>query len=141
MRKVLLIAATGLSVALVAASAPKAQQAAPPAATQAAPGVKRTILQKMDVPGTDTEIITAIVEVAPSFTAGRHTHPGPVTGYVMEGDFYMTFDGQPEKALKVGESLVVPDGMIHNEGTKDKPAKLMAVYVVKKGSPLATPVK
>lgn len=141
MRRIMLIAATALSTALIIQSAPKAQQPAPPAATQAAPGIKRTVLQKMDVPGTDTEIITAIVEVAANFTAGRHTHPGPVTGYVMEGDFYMMFDGQSEKALKVGESLVVPDGAIHNEGTKDKPAKLMAVYVVKKGSPLATPVK
>lgn len=141
MRRLLLVAATALSAALIVQSAPKAQQPAPPAATQAAPGVKRTILQKMDVPGSDYETIIAVVDVAANFTAGRHTHPGPVTGYVMEGDFYMTFDGQPEKALKVGDSLVVPDGTIHNEGTKDKPAKLMAIYVVKKGSPLATPVK
>lgn len=141
MRRMMLMAAAALSAALLIQSAPKAQQPAPPAATQAAPGIKRTILQKMDVPGTDTEIITAIVEIAPNFAAGRHTHPGPVTGYVMEGDFYITFDGQPEKALKAGDSLVVSGDTIHNEGTKDKATKLMAVYVVKKGSPLATPVK
>ena len=68
------------------------------------PPIKRTILQKMDVPGTNLETIFAVVEIAANFKAGRHTHPGNVTAYVSEGDFFITFDGQPEKVLKVGES-------------------------------------
>ena len=113
----------------------------PTPATQGAQGVKRTILQKMDVPGTNLETIVAVVEIAANFKAGRHTHPGDVTGYVSEGEFSMTFDGQPEKVLKPGESILVPNGTVHDEGTGDKPAKLIAVYVVEKGKPLASPVK
>jgi quercetin dioxygenase-like cupin family protein len=118
-----------------------AQQPAPPAATQAAPGIKRTILQRADVPGTNLETIVALVEVAANFKAGRHTHPGQAIGYVQEGEFFMTFDGQPEKTLKPGDSLVVPKGTVHDEGTKDKSARIIAVYVLEKGQPIATPVK
>jgi quercetin dioxygenase-like cupin family protein len=95
----------------------------------------------MDVPGTNFETIVAVVEIAPNFKAGRHTHPGDVTGYVSEGEFWMTFDGQPEKVLKPGESILVPNGTVHDEGTGEKPAKLIAVYVVEKGKPIASAVK
>ena len=44
--------------------------------------VKRTILSKIDVPGTNYEAITATLEVAPGFKAGRHFHPGVVIGHV-----------------------------------------------------------
>ena len=119
-----------------------AQQApaTPPAITQGTQGIKRTILQRHDVPGTNLETIVALLEVAANFKAGRHNHPGNVTGYVMEGEFFITLDGQPEKALKAGESVLVPNATVHDEGTKDKPARIIAVYVVEKGKPLATPV-
>jgi quercetin dioxygenase-like cupin family protein len=113
----------------------------PPAATQAAQAIKRNIIQKMDVPGTNLETIIAVLEVAPNFKAGRHTHPGNVAGYVMEGEFFITLDGQPEKHLKVGDSLPILNSAVHDEGTKDKPAKLFVVYVVEKGKPLLSPVK
>ena len=35
----------------------------------------------------------------------------------------------------------MPDRAIHNEGTTDKPAKVMAVYVVEKGKPLVQPAQ
>jgi quercetin dioxygenase-like cupin family protein len=132
----------GLVLALSAASHPAlAQQPTPPPATQGASGVKRTILQRVDVPGTNLETIVAVVEIAPNVKAGRHSHPGNVIGYVSEGEFFLTFDGQTEKTLKAGDSILVPTGAVHDEGTKDKPAKLIATYVVEKGKPLAAPVK
>ena len=95
----------------------------------------------MDVPGTNLETIVAVVEIAANFKAGRHTHPGNVTGYVSEGEFFVTIDGQSEKKLTVGESIALLNGAVHDEGTRDKPTKLFAVYVVEKGKPLASPVK
>ena len=127
-----LAAAVGLTVAIAQS---------PVSATQATQGLKRTIVQKMDVSGTNLETIVAVVEIAANFKAGRHTHPGNVTGYVLEGEFFITFDGQSEKQVKVGESILVPDGTVHDEGTRDKPAKVFAVYVVEKGKPLGSPVK
>jgi quercetin dioxygenase-like cupin family protein len=130
--------ALGLAAAALVAIA-IAQSPAP--ATQATQGIKRTIVQKTDVQGTNLETIVAIVEVAPNFKAGRHTHPGNVIAYMLEGEFFFTFDGQPEKQLKVGESIIVPDGTVHDEGTREKSGKLLAVYVVEKGKPLVSPVK
>ena len=40
--------------------------------------VKRTIIGKIEVPGANYEVITAMVEIAPGFKAGRHFHPGIV---------------------------------------------------------------
>ena len=137
-RKTLAALSFGFAVA-VSLSVAIAQT--PPPVTQGTQGVKRTILQKMDVPGTNMETIVAVVEIAAHFKAGRHTHPGDVTGYVSEGEFVMAFDGQPEKVLKPGESILVPNGTVHDEGTGDTPAKLIAVYVVEKGKPIASSVK
>jgi len=109
-----------------------------PSPVQPAP-IKRTILQRADVPGTNLEIIYATVEIAAGFKAGRHNHPGVVIGHVVEGDFWFALDGQPEKILHAGDSLSVSDRAIHNEGATDKAVRLNAVYVVEKGKPLASP--
>jgi quercetin dioxygenase-like cupin family protein len=123
-----------LAVAMTAAAHAQTQ----PAPVQPSP-VKRTILQKTDVPGTNLEMIYATVEIAAGFKAGRHLHPGTVMAQVTEGEFWIQLDGQPEKVLKAGESLTLPDRAIHNEGATDKAVKLNAVYVLEKGKPLASP--
>ena len=126
------IAICGALATLVAAGSPSAQQPQPSP-------IKRTILQRADVPGTNLEVIYATVEIAPGFKAGRHAHPGVVMAQVVEGDFWIHLDGQPEKVVRAGESLTLADRAIHNEGSTDKPVKLNAVYVLEKGKPLASP--
>jgi quercetin dioxygenase-like cupin family protein len=126
--------ATIAFLVLLGSAAPQAQQAP----VQPAP-VKRTILQKSDVPGTNLEMLYATVEIAAGFKAGRHFHPGVVMAQVVEGEFWFAPDGQPEKVFKAGEALTVPDRAIHNEGATDKGVKLNAVYVLEKGKPLASP--
>jgi len=108
-----------------------------PSPVQPAP-VKRTILQRSDVPGTNLEIIYAAVEIAAGFKAGRHNHPGVTMGQVLDGDFWLHLDGQPEQVLHAGESLTIPDRAIHNEGATDKAVKLIVVYVVEKGKPFVS---
>lgn len=106
------------------------------------PPVKRTPIGKVEVPGSNYEVITAMVELAPGFRAGRHSHPGTVQAQVLEGEFMLALDGQPEKVFKAGESLEVPNAAIHNEGAVGSvPAKLIAVYVVEKGKPLVQPAR
>ena len=104
--------------------------------------VKRTIVGKVDVPNSNYEAITAVVEIAPGFKAGRHLHPGVVFAQVEQGEFWLALDGQPEKTFKAGEQLTLPMKAIHNEGaTGSTPLKLIATYVVEKGQPLVQPVK
>ena len=117
-----------------------------PAFAQQAPvspaPVQRTPIGKTEVPGSNYEVITAMVTLQPGFKAGRHNHPGVVQAQVLEGEFMIQFDGEPEKIFKAGQSLEVPAGKIHNEGAVGSvPAKLIAVYVVEKGKPLVNPIK
>ena len=118
----------------LAASGPIAAQ--PPAAGASPPPIKRTLLQKVDVPTANYETITA--ELSPGVNIGRHTHFGPETGYVIEGDFAFLVDGKPPLALKAGDSSRVAPGVPH-DASGEKGAKVLAVYVVEKGKPLATP--
>src|SRR3954462_6428045 len=91
-----------LVVALVALSATfplTAQQ------TTTTPSIKRTILQKVDVPGSSNyETITGIAEISPNVNIGRHTHPGAETGYVIEGVLTLLVEGKPPLELKAGDS-------------------------------------
>ena len=101
-------------------------------------GIKRTPLQKLDFPaGYNT--ITAIAEVPAGGAAGRHTHPGAETGYVLEGELELVIDGQPPMKIKAGESYQIPEGAVHDAKAGDKPFKVLGVYVVKAGEPLAKP--
>ncbi len=103
--------------------------------------VKRTILRRVDVPDSSYEVIVVLVEAPAGASAGRHTHPGTVIGYVLEGQYTMLIDGEAPRALEPGDSLEVPDGAVHDERAGDRPAKLLAVFTVEKGKPLATPAE
>jgi len=127
---------TLMTTALVAfaAGAALAQQQPSP--------VKRNIISKIDVPNSNYEVVTALLEIAPGFKAGRHLHPGIVNGYVTDGEFWLAIDGQPEKTFKAGESALLPDRAIHNEGAVGNvPLKAIVTYVVEKGQPMVQPVK
>ena len=102
--------------------------------------VKRTLLGKVEVPGSNYEVVFGITELAAGFKSGRHSHPGLVMAYVAEGEFWYHVDGQPEKIYKVGESLQLPHSAVHNEGAAgSNPVKVMAVFVVEKGKPMVQP--
>jgi quercetin dioxygenase-like cupin family protein len=103
--------------------------------------IKRTPLQKFDVPGTAYETVIGIAEIAANVNVGRHTHPGPESGYLLEGEFTLLVEGQPPLVVKAGESYKVPPGADHDARSGDKGAKVIATYVVEKGKPLATPAQ
>jgi quercetin dioxygenase-like cupin family protein len=127
-------------VALLGGIAPIQAQQLPAAANQTA-NIKRTPLQKFDVPGTGYETVIGIAEIVPNVLIGRHTHPGPESGYVLDGDMVLMVDGQPPLELKTGQSYKIPPGAIHDAKSGAKGAKVIATYVVEKGKPLATPAK
>ena len=120
-----LIAAT--VVAPVIAVSALAQQSA----------IKRTPLQTVDFPA-GYNVVSAIAEVAPGNCAGRHTHPGIDTGFVVQGDFVLKLDGKPEQTLKAGDSFATSPSTPH-DGCSASGAKLVDTFVVEKGKPLASP--
>ena len=105
-----------------------------------ASGLSRVIVGKADVSVPGREAVVARVEVAPGAKAGRHTHPGDEISYVLEGEATLLVDGQAPRQVKAGESFVVPAGVVHDAHNNGTAAiKLVGVYVVEKGKPLATP--
>ena len=102
-------------------------------------GIKRTPLQKIEFPeGYVT--VTGIAEIQPGGTAGRHTHPGIETGYVLEGEADLLIDGKPDLHLKAGDSYSIPAGAVHDAKVHgDKPLKVLGIYIVDKTKPLASP--
>ena len=103
------------------------------------PGIKRTILQKNDA-GENREVVMAVAEIAAGGSSGRHSHPGVETGYVLEGNSVVLIDGEAPKHFKAGDSYFIPAGKVHDaKADGDKGFKVLAIYVVEKGKPLATP--
>jgi quercetin dioxygenase-like cupin family protein len=110
-------------------------------AQDASSGIKRTPLQKIDFPDNYTTI-TGLAEIAPGVSAGRHTHPGIETGYVLEGETVLSIDGQPDITMKAGESYTIPAGVPHDaKAVGEKPVKVLGIYVIERGKPLASPAK
>lgn len=103
-------------------------------------GLTRTLVGRADVSVPNREAVVARVEVAAGAKAGRHTHPGDEISYVLEGEVTLLIDGQAPRAVKAGESFVIPAGVVHDAHNESStPTKLVGVYVVEKGKPLATP--
>jgi quercetin dioxygenase-like cupin family protein len=126
-------------MAALLGGAAHAQQAPQQAPLNPSP-IKRTPLGKVEVPGSNYEVVFGITELAGGFKSGRHSHPGLVMAYVIDGEFWFHLDGQPEKIYRVGESFQYAHSAIHNEGAAgDKPVKVMAVFVVEKGKPMVQP--
>ena len=111
------------------------------AVATAQPTIKRSVLQKTDVPGSNYESVLGIAEVPAGVSIGLHTHPGTEQGTLIEGEIVISIDGQPDKTLKVGDSWLIPGNTPHDAKAGPNGAKVIAVYVVEKGKPLASAFK
>jgi quercetin dioxygenase-like cupin family protein len=133
LKKSVIIAIAALAIGGVAV----AQQMAPPPAQT--PGLKRTVLQKFDVPAGDRETVTALIEIPPNMDVARHTHPGPEVDYIIEGEVNLVIEGQAPKTYKAGDSFAIPQGVVHGGRSGPNGTKLVGSYIVEKGKPLASP--
>ena len=105
------------------------------------PGIKRTILLRTDEPGSQThEAVMGVAEIAPGAMAGKHRHPGIEIGYVLEGSVTLEHEGEQPKMLKAGDAFRNAPGVHNAKNTGTTPVKILAVYLVEKGKPLAEPV-
>jgi len=96
-------------------------------------------LQKVEFPA-GYNVVTAIAEVPAGAAAGRHHPPRRRDAYVMEGELELLVEGKPPVKYKAGDSFVVPEGAVHDaKAVGDKPFKVLAVYIVKAGEPVAKP--
>ena len=78
----------------------------------------------------------------PTLKAVLGHDPGEEISYIMDGKALLLIDGQPPRRVKAGESFVIPAGVVHDaHNDTNSPTKLVGVFVVEKGKPLATPAR
>ena len=65
------------------------------------------------VDGLPTTATTFEVTLAPGVGGTPHRHPGPVFGYVAEGEFEFQAGDGPIQRLKVGDTFYEPTMMLH----------------------------
>ena len=74
--------------------------------------------------------------------APPHRHPGPLFGYVTEGEVVFELEGQPVRILKAGDALFEPGGdVIHLQGGNnlaDAQSQLVVTMFAPPGSPVLT---
>jgi quercetin dioxygenase-like cupin family protein len=99
-------------------------------------GPKRNVLAAKDIveklAGKDAMVSFIEVTLEPGQSSAAHRHPGPVFGYVLEGEYEHAIDDQPSHVLKMGETFYEPTGCLHrvakNPGQKDK-TRILAVLL------------
>ena len=75
------------------------------------PLAKRDIIVKVE--GKPSAATAVEVTLAPGQSSASHRHPGPVLGYVLEGEYEWAIDDEPAKVLKTGETFYEPNGCLH----------------------------
>ena len=101
--------------------------------------IKRTTMERFDVPESNYETVMMLFELPPGANTGLHTHPGFDAAYCVEGALTVMALGRSDKFIKAGESWHIPPGIVHEVKAGDAPVKVLAAYIVEKGKPLATP--
>lgn len=69
------------------------------------------IVEELD--GKKTKATTVEVTLEMGESSQPHRHPGPVFGYVLEGEYEHAIDDLPVKTLKVGDTFYEPTGCLH----------------------------
>jgi quercetin dioxygenase-like cupin family protein len=108
------------------------------------------------------EVITTLADAADRIPAGAeartiritlppgdagappHRHPGPIFGYVTQGEILFELEGQAPRVLKAGDALFEPGGdVIHLQGANNLPdaqSQLVVTMFAPPGTPVLTVV-
>ena len=106
---------------------------------QQAGGIKRNILLRTDEPGAaNYEAVLALAEIGPGASSGKHLHDGVEIGYVLDGSVVIEYPGKPATTFNAGE-VFKNEGAHTARNPGSKTTKVVSVYLVEKGKPLADP--
>lgn len=111
------------------------------------PGIARpTEVLKQLVTGLPRDSAQEIRVMTATFQPGDrtvfHTHPWPVTVYVLEGTFTLELEGQKPVTLKAGQAMVEPAGVRmtgYDRSTTEK-TQVVIFYVSEPGAPFLHPM-
>ncbi len=101
------------------------------------PGITRTVLQRANVPASPQhEAVMATAELAAGGRAGKHYHHGRELTYVLNGSVTLEVQGKAPQTYKAGDHFMIDPAAPHDV-TSANGGKVLAVYVVEVGKPLA----
>jgi quercetin dioxygenase-like cupin family protein len=90
---------------------------------------ERDVKETLD--GKEARVTTVEVSYGPGEGGQPHRHPGPIFGYVLEGELELGLGDEPVKTLKAGETFYEPTGILHrvsrNPGTRTRTRVLAVV--------------
>ena len=102
---------------------------------------EKDIAEKLD--GKETKATAVEVTLEPGQESAPHRHPGPVFGYVLEGEYEWAIDKESAKVLKAGETFYEPAGCLHrvskNPAAKGKTRILAWVLLPRDAKSLVIP--
>jgi len=105
-------------------------------------GVARKLIAKEALPNIPGHILTAVtVQLNPGKIAAPHKHDAFVFVYLLEGRVRSQLGGDAPVDYTAGDSWTEPPGSLHTMTqnlSKTEFAKLLAVFVSKKGAKLTT---
>ncbi len=98
---------------------------------------ENTILRKhlLSVP-IDHKTITSVevreINFQPGQQTGRHRHPCPVFGYIVEGAAIVQVEGHAEQRLETGAAFYEPAGAVmrFDNASSIRPLKFIAYYLL-----------
>jgi quercetin dioxygenase-like cupin family protein len=111
------------------------------AAAAQQPQVERKVLLQQDTAAAGYQNVMVAVTIPAGGREGRHMHPGTAIVHVQEGELTLDHDGRQRRTYKVGETLSIDAGKVHEGMNLGKiPVKAIASFVVEKGKPLTSQV-
>ena len=103
----------------------------------------RDVAEKLD--GKKAKATTVEVTLEPGQSSPPHRHPGPVFGYVIEGEYEWAIDDIAAKTLEAGDTFYEPTLCLHrvsrNPGKKGKTRVLAVVLHPHDAKEIAIPEK
>ena len=76
---------------------------------------------------------------APGVSVPEHRHPGPILGYVVDGQMRTAINHEADQIIPAGGTFFEPHGALHSSfrsANPDAPVRAVAFLVVPSGSPL-----
>jgi quercetin dioxygenase-like cupin family protein len=91
---------------------------------------ERDVIETLD--GKEARVTTVEVSYEPGEAGQPHRHPGPIFGYILEGELELGLGEEAARTLKAGETFYEPTGILHrvsrNPGAKAR-TRVLAVIL------------
>ena len=123
------------------ASSPGPSLTAAPSATDPSPPPGRTILQHINIAGTNKDAVMMRFDSNATGATSFYSTSGEEIGYVVSGSMVLQIVGRRDRPLKEGDSYVVPAGAIHSVEPLTGSVTLVVVSILDRSAPLYTPLR